>query len=192
MDLFGQLSVLCMRQHSTLLILLLCACGTSDENPLATTPSLPRPSFKLEDALAMPVTSASAMPKGTATYGGTALYSRSTGSPSEIILSPDLQSDVSLQANFGSMVLTGKLDGFKTMSGSLIPGSLTANASVAGSRISGSIDGTITQSGLPQTFNGQIDGNFRGQTGEFVAGEVQMTSGQVDFYGLFGAQINGE
>lgn len=190
MEPFGDSSLFELKRMSIFLILLLCSCGATEENPLVIMPPTPKPVVKIEDALNLPFSVASAMPTGTATYKGTALYSRSTGNPSEIILNPDLQSDVILQANFGAMVLTGRLDGFRSISGSLISGSFTTNASVTGNRISGAIDGNLTQSGSSQTYSGQIDGSFRGQTGEFLVGEIQMTTGQSDLYGLFGSQIN--
>lgn len=178
-----------IRAMQILAISNLFACGASKQNSPLVGSTLPQPTFKLQDTLNLPVTNATAMPVGTAAYLGTALYSQSTENPSEIVMSPDLQSNVNLQANFGTMVVVGRFDGFRTMSGSSISGSLTTNASTTGSRVSGLVNGSITQSGLSQTFSGQIDGSFRGNSGEFVAGEVQITTGQTDLYGLFGAQV---
>lgn len=166
----------------------LFACGSSQGNPIAISNPTQQPLVKIEDAFRLPDTPASSMPKGTAAFEGSALYSRSTENPSEILQNPDLQSSVALQADFNAMKLVGTFDRFRTMSGSLVAGTLSTDSVISGTKVSGLLSGNLTQSGTSRNFHGQLDGSFRGRIGDHFVGDLQISAGGEDLYGLFAAR----
>ncbi len=187
-----------MRRFNFSVLLAFCvsSCGGSGGNPLSSASisadsSIPETSVLIQSVFDRPLTDSASMPTGVSYYSGSASFSADTESQSEILLSPTMTSRFEMTANLQNGSISATLDQFRLSTGQLLAGNLQGNLSAfTDTNFLGTVSGSISQSNVATNFAGDISGQFRGSSGGFFAGDIQVTSNTGDLYGVYAAQKN--
>jgi hypothetical protein len=136
-----------------------------------------------------PATAVPDMPtSGTATYQGSALYSDTATSPTDIISSPTSASRVDLTADFGAAEMTGRLHDFRSADpNTVIAGELSiVDGQIVGNLFDGRIEGALTTGGVAQDHTGgNLLGSFLGNDAQAVSGRIFRGSSPTQYNGVF-------
>lgn len=145
-------------------------------------------------ATSTPVTPEADMPdSGSASYAGVAALAQ--GGPLSGIDDGQLLGTMEMEADFAGNAVSGRMGNFREeFTDTAHEGELAlANGQVSGNGFTADISGELTPpGGATASYDGTLDGRFRGAAGEIVEGDVSGTitlpsSGTNLFYGLFAA-----
>jgi hypothetical protein len=151
---------------------------TSDfDNLLATYDQ----NFPATQIVEMPAT-------GTATYRGSALYSRIATAPDDIIANPSLASRVALTADFANSAVSGRLGDFRAADpNTQVSGALDiVDGQIVGNLFDGRVEGALTVNGAAADHTGgTIFGGFLGSRHQAVSGRILQGTSPTPYNGVF-------
>ena len=164
--------------------LLLTACGGSGSGGASFDSMATRGEALINKIDGQNPTPMSSMPTaGTATYSGVAAFAPS------IYDEPEVLSEASLTANFGSSSISGNLTNFRDYENTVIPGSVAIQSGViTGNQFGANLTGSVTIDGAAAAVNGTLDGGFASTNANLLAGIIEGTVGGEYVIGVLGAE----